>query len=538
MDTLTASAPRRQQPGPPASTAAPADGRVHRRDLGGATPWLFYGGLVVAAVLVLLTAGGLDGAGNVLGILGGGLLHGALAALVVGVYLERVHSDWTFLRGGQHILMGLALLIVAPVTFLVDRFVLHLGLSVVPAVAYVVVAVASVIGAGVMTFLVVSPSHLGRRQRAVFLPFVGLLGMASGVLAMTLVVAGLAVWRMHELPDVHIDVPTVTGIDGDYVALGDSYSAGEGLRPFSWYSGDAGTARDDGCHRSARAYSQLLVFAGHQTATRFAACSGAVSRDLEHGLTTRQDDGTAVVIPPQIDGKVHPDVGLVTLTIGGNDVVFSSVVRHCFFHQRCLAATFTPPTDARVELPPKAPLASWATAAIALLRDRVDGIYRDLRTGYPNARIVVIGYPYLFPSGSASRWPDDCYSLLRRFSEGERDALRSLTDDLNATLHQAAVSAGIEFVSPAAIWDGHEPCGSKGQYTNSFKAIFSFKNPVDGGSFHPNTHGQEALARLVACYLSAYPQPPAATSADGSSRTPAAGVPGSIEHPLLCPPPG
>jgi hypothetical protein len=70
MDTLTASAPRRQQPGPP---AAPADGRVHRRDLGGATPWLFYGGLVVAAVLVLLTAGGLDGAGNVLGILGAGL---------------------------------------------------------------------------------------------------------------------------------------------------------------------------------------------------------------------------------------------------------------------------------------------------------------------------------------------------------------------------------------------------------------------------------------------------------------------------------
>ena len=419
MDTLTASAPSRHQPEPPGiRPPAPADGRVDRRDLGGATPWLFYGGLVVAAVLVLLTAGGLDVAGNILGILGAGLLHGAVAALMVGLYLERVHADWTFLKGGQHALMILALLVVAPVTFLVDRFVLHLGLAIVPAVAYVVVAVASAVGAGVMAFLVVCPSHLGRRQRAVFLPFVGLFGMTAGVLAMALVVAGLAVWRMHRLPDVHLSVPTVSGIEGDYVALGDSYSAGEGLRPFSWYTGDADTSRGDGCHRSARAYSQLLVFAGGQTATRFAACSGAVTRDLEHGLTIHRDDGAAVRIPPQIDGKVHPSVGLVTLTIGGNDVVFSSVVRHCFFHQRCLAATFTPPTDARVALPPKAPLAAWATAAISLLRARVDVIYRDLRTGYPNARIVVIGYPYLFPSGRASRWPDDCYSLLRRCQRG------------------------------------------------------------------------------------------------------------------------
>jgi hypothetical protein len=41
--------------------------------------------------------------------------------------------------------------------------------------------------------------------------------------------------------------------------------------------------------------------------------------------------------------------------------------------------------------------------------------------------------------------------------------------------------------------------------------------------------------RLVACYLNAYPQPPVVTPR-GRSGTPAVGVPGSIEHPLLCPP--
>ena len=44
-----------------------------------------------------------------------------------------------------------------------------------------------------------------------------------------------------------------------------------------------------------------------------------------------------------------------------------------------------------------------------------------------------------------------------------------------------------------------------------------------------------AMARLVACYLNAYPQPPVVSPAGGAG-TPAVGVPGSIEHPLLCPP--
>ena len=58
MDTLTASAPSRHQPESPATPPATSSNgpHAHRRDLGGATPWLFYGGLVVAAVLVLLTA--------------------------------------------------------------------------------------------------------------------------------------------------------------------------------------------------------------------------------------------------------------------------------------------------------------------------------------------------------------------------------------------------------------------------------------------------------------------------------------------------
>jgi hypothetical protein len=65
------------------------------------------------------------------------------------------------------------------------------------------------------------------------------------------------------------------------------------------------------------------------------------------------------------------------------------------------------------------------------------------------------------------------------------------------------VVSGVEFVSPDAIWTGHEPCGASGQYTNSVKPYLNFPNPVNGGSFHPNTAGQQTLAALTACYLNA-----------------------------------
>ena len=61
--------------------------------------------------------------------------------------------------------------------------------------------------------------------------------------------------------------------------------------------------------------------------------------------------------------------------------------------------------------------------------------------------------------------------------------------------------------SPEAVWDGHEPCGTKGQFTNSIKFILT-PNIVDGGSFHPNRSGQKALAALVACYVNANPSAP------------------------------
>ena len=164
-------------------------------------------------------------------------------------------------------------------------------------------------------------------------------------------------------------------------------------------------------------------------------------------------------------------------------------------------------------LPEPAPLDRWASEAIGKVQDKVDALYPKLREAYPNARILVIGYPYLFPDRDAPYLNlSDCQTILRRFSHNERVAVRGLQDELNQRLHDSAAEARVEFISPAAGWKDHEPCGkSEQQYTNSIKPFILSSGagltPGDGGTFHPNTAGQRELAQLVTCYLVAHPEP-------------------------------
>lgn len=135
--------------------------------------------------------------------------------------------------------------------------------------------------------------------------------------------------------------------------------------------------------------------------------------------------------------------------------------------------------------------------------------------------LVGVGPANLLPHGArfsdrpAPFWNlTDCQTILRRFDHSERVRVRELQDQLNQVLHDAAARAGVEFVSPAAGWDSHEPCGtSDDQYTNSIKPFMV--SPLtgftlgDGGTFHPNQAGQRELARLVTRYLVANTNPPA-----------------------------
>ena len=88
--------------------------------------------------------------------------------------------------------------------------------------------------------------------------------------------------------------------------------------------------------------------------------------------------------------------------------------------------------------------------------------------------------------------------------------MRYLQDRFNDVLFEEATKQGVDFINPTLLWAGHEPCASKGQWTNSIETnplsdYLSRKSPLGTGPFHPNPAGQQAIAALVSCYLKVNP---------------------------------
>src|SRR3954452_21860861 len=104
--------------------------------------------------------------------------------------------------------------------------------------------------------------------------------LAAG-LAILSVVAGLAA------------APAQAADTTKYVALGDSYAAGQGAGPYL-----------DNCYRSENSYSELAADANAITLVTNAACSGKRTQDVVSTQLKRLDKST----------------GLVTLTAGGNNL--------------------------------------------------------------------------------------------------------------------------------------------------------------------------------------------------------------------------
>jgi hypothetical protein len=126
-----------------------------------------------------------------------------------------------------------------------------------------------------------------------------------------------------------------------YVALGDSYSSGEGA---SSYYPDTDLKDVDMCHRGIGAWSVQVAIKTHLTRD-FAACSGDVIENI-----TQFSDMFAKPAPPATSPKTTPPnelpagypeipqldhvsrtgaTKLVTFTLGGNNVGFPSLITDC-----------------------------------------------------------------------------------------------------------------------------------------------------------------------------------------------------------------
>lgn len=277
---------------------------------------------------------------------------------------------------------------------------------------------------------------------------------------------------------------------GDYVALGDSYSSGEGAFDY----GAAGS--DEGCHGSAHAYSQVIHdrydFDGDMV---FGACTGA---RLEHLTGDYGDHGQGA----QAD-LLDEDTSLVTMSLGGNDVDWAALVSHCI--QAELARGDDDDCEADKD--------GEVSDRIEGLRDDFEAAYEELRERAPNARIVIVGYPRFFPEPPEGNFSYQTGPVSHTLIDARTQAwINTKARQLNDLMAEVATDSGVEFVDAYDAFDGHELTSGDPWMWGVDLDGGSAWDAISGGdvgalidsrSFHPNRDGQAALAELVDAQMAA-----------------------------------
>lgn len=235
---------------------------------------------------------------------------------------------------------------------------------------------------------------------------------------------------------VVILAPAAQAASVRYVALGDSYSSGVGAGSYLAASGS--------CLRSTRAYSALWAAAHHPTSYVSVACAGAKTTDVTSGQV----------------GALSSATTLVTITVGGNDVGFSSVMTDCVVYgtSRCVADVDAAESRARTVLP----------AAL-------DTTYRAVRAHAPNARVVVLGYPRFYDLGAW--W---CLGL----SSTSRSKINEGANVLDSVTSAAAARHNFTFADVRSRFAaGHEICdgGSSWLHSVDWTDVEQSYHPTAGG---------------------------------------------------------
>ena len=255
-----------------------------------------------------------------------------------------------------------------------------------------------------------------------------------------------------------------------YVALGDSYSSGDGNRPYY-----AGTEGDGQCHRSHEAYPVVISTAnGVPGPLDFEACSGAL-------------------IAPMIQNQaphVGPATRLATVGIGGNNVDFADKAELCL--NPFAASPSLDSCEARYD------------SVIVEAMEVIDGT-RDTPSTQPtlkdafskvvdspgSRRTLAVGYPRWFQTDPP--WLECAIGFggLAEIRKSDADWINRRIQLLDQVIHRNAVEAGAEYVDVLDAFDGHELC-SPTQQPYMFDA-----GPGGDAPLHPTADGQNRLAQLV-----------------------------------------
>lgn len=254
----------------------------------------------------------------------------------------------------------------------------------------------------------------------------------------------------------------------DYLALGDSFSSGEGETQDSYYQNGTNVEFEK-CHVSSRSYPYLIAqYLGlEEQYVRNVACSGAKTEDVigddsfyngqANRLITKglnMDDSAKTLAQTAarddfIPGRIHQltfvkryQPKLITIGIGGNDAGLMQKLRSCVGSGDCEWAISS---SARQ---------STAIEIQAIFTGLVN-TYTNLHESSPNSKIYVIGYPNIVDSDGPCGVLEG--ALL---SKNERVFMRQSVMYLNQVVAAAAKRAGVMYIDIEHSLEPQTLCGA------------------------------------------------------------------------------
>jgi lysophospholipase L1-like esterase len=312
---------------------------------------------------------------------------------------------------------------------------------------------------------------------------------------------------------------------GRYVALGDSFSAGQGT---GVYAGPP-SGLDALCFRSTQADAPLLL-ADPVVPQRFdfGACGGAVINDYYQPRSVNHPADPITGEPAQ-QTRLDASTTLVTISMGGNDAGFSNVLTNCvnipLIHPTTDNDCFGPQVEANLQA------LLYGNATTPGLGSRLTALYQDIRARAPQARILVLGYPRLFPQApqhGCLLYEVITGTWIEYLSPTRLTWLNSKGTELDAVIKQSVAASGVaEYVDGLnAMTDSqgveHQACGDAPAWINPLQTIIPLvptrpgavaqpgSTPTDlvkSESFHPNAAGYQALATVFQAAIAAGPPP-------------------------------
>ncbi len=316
----------------------------------------------------------------------------------------------------------------------------------------------------------------------------------------------------------------------DYVALGDSFSSGEGNPKY-----DPGTdVSADRCHRSPVAYPHLLAQGSggwSLGADDFVACSGSTVQNVVYGQTSSSfSEGSQL-------SKLNGSTSKVTISVGGNDVDFETVANDCVYGVNASALGVNGSRDCADKAVPGSgstngptlreyedqlisnlgqdhPCTTPSGDAPAQCSGPVPSLahlYELIQKDAPNASIYVLLYPHLFNDEPG---PAQCdlygfsvgisrIGVHAFISQANQQFINNGVDQLDAEIigqvaQAEAAGVNVRYIDPRLLFDA----GGQGHGVCSDHPWFNGVHLETNGSaapetFHPNPTGQAAFAQAI-----------------------------------------